>query len=240
MPGFERDNAATDTANDALGSTLAKLPQRVEAIAFDMDGLLVDSECLYRDTMIEVAGLMGHTLTPETFLTMIGTAHDAYVEIQRQTFGEAFDVAGFDDEVERRVRAVAAPLKEGVLELLGFAEALKLPCALVTNNSRDTVERVLAAHDLIDRFNVVIAGGDAAHGKPHPAPYLLAAERMAVAPAACLALEDSFNGVRAARSAGMMTVMVPDLLAPTDEMWRLCAHIATTLHDVRTLLGQTV
>jgi beta-phosphoglucomutase-like phosphatase (HAD superfamily) len=72
--------------------------------------------------------------------------------------------------------------------------------------------------------------------KPHPAPYLEAARRLDVAPTACLALEDSHNGVRAAHAAGMMTVMVPDLLDPTEEMHDLCLHIAESLHAVRALL----
>ncbi|MEO1250570.1 MAG: HAD family hydrolase, partial [Pseudomonadota bacterium] len=69
-------------------------------------------------------------------------------------------------------------------------------------------------------------------GKPNPDPFLAAAERLGVAPEDCVALEDSHNGVRAASSAGMMTVMVPDLLEPTEEMHDLCVRIAEDLHEV--------
>jgi beta-phosphoglucomutase-like phosphatase (HAD superfamily) len=78
----------------------------------------------------------------------------------------------------------------------------------------------------------VVAHGDYANGKPAPDPFLKAADRLGVAPALCLALEDSHNGVRSASAAGMMTIMVPDLIPPTDEIRDLCTHVATDLHAV--------
>ena len=89
---------------------------------------------------------------------------------------------------------------------------------------------------ILPRFHAVVAAGDYARGKPNPDPFLTAADRLGVAPEACLALEDSHNGVRAAHAAGMMTVMVPDLLPVTDEMRGLCLAIAKSLHEVRGLL----
>jgi beta-phosphoglucomutase-like phosphatase (HAD superfamily) len=73
-------------------------------------------------------------------------------------------------------------------------------------------------------------------GKPHPEPFLRAAEALGLPPEDCLALEDSHNGVRAAAAAGMMTIMVPDMLDPTEEMRSLCVRIARDLHEVRELL----
>jgi beta-phosphoglucomutase-like phosphatase (HAD superfamily) len=83
----------------------------------------------------------------------------------------------------------------------------------------------------------VVAHGDYASGKPAPDPYLKAAERLGVAPALCLALEDSHSGVRSASAAGMMAVMVPDLIPPTDEIQGLCTRVVADLHDVRRMLG---
>jgi len=91
----------------------------------------------------------------------------------------------------------------------------------------------LATTGITDRFHAIVANGDYANGKPHPEPCLTAAARLGMAPADCLALEDSHTGVRsAAAAAGMMTVMVPDLLPPTDEMRDLRIHIANDLHEV--------
>lgn len=127
-------------------------------------------------------------------------------------------------------------LKPGVLELLDTLDQLRLPRAIATSSSRQTVERHLTAHDLASRFDVIVCRGDYEAGKPAPDPFLKAAERLGVEPRLCLALEDSYNGIRSASSAGMMTIMVPDLLDPTDEIRGLCTLVAADLHEVRGLL----
>jgi beta-phosphoglucomutase-like phosphatase (HAD superfamily) len=85
----------------------------------------------------------------------------------------------------------------------------------------------------MDRFDEIICRSDYEKGKPAPDPFLKAAERLGVEPRLCLALEDSHIGVRSASAAGMMTVMVPDLLEPTDELRNLCAFVACDLQEVR-------
>ena len=94
----------------------------------------------------------------------------------------------------------------------------------------------LTAHGLVGWFHEIVGHGDYTAGKPAPDPFLKAAERLAVEPRLCLALEDSHNGVRSASSAGMMTIMVPDLLEPTDEIRGLCTFVARDLHEVRRLI----
>jgi beta-phosphoglucomutase-like phosphatase (HAD superfamily) len=98
------------------------------------------------------------------------------------------------------------------------------------------VRHHLSAYGLLDRFQAIVAQGDCVRGKPNPDPFLKAAEQLGVEPALCLALEDSYNGVHAASDAGMMTVMVPDLLAPTTAMEELCVCVAQNLHQVCTLM----
>jgi HAD superfamily hydrolase (TIGR01509 family) len=126
-------------------------------------------------------------------------------------------------------------LKAGVVELLDDLDALGLPRAIATSSTHASVERQLGG--MTGRFQAVVAHGDYARGKPSPDPFLTAAERLGVVPSACLGLEDSHNGVRAAHAAGLMTIMVPDLLEATEEMRGLCVAVAETLHDVRDLLA---
>lgn len=99
-----------------------------------------------------------------------------------------------------------------------------------------TVERHLTSHSLMDRFDEIICRGDYEKGKPAPDPFLKADERLRVEPQLCLALEDSHIGVRSAAAAGMMTVMVPDLLEPTDDVRARCLAVVADLHAVRHLL----
>src|SRR6202011_3732198 len=125
--------------------------------------------------------------------------------------------------------------KLGALELLDTLDQFGLPRAIATSSSRRTVERHLTAHNLMGRFDAIIGHGDYERGKPAPDPFLKAAERLGVEPYLCLALEDSHNGVRSASSAGMMTIMVPDLLEPTDEIRGLCSFVVRDLREVRAL-----
>ena len=105
---------------------------------------------------------------------------------------------------------------------------------LLTSSARHTVEHHLTAYNLVGRFHEIVGHGEYASGKPAPDPFLKAAERLGVEPRLCLALEDLHSGVRSASSAGMMTVMVPDLLEPTDEIRALCTFVARDLSTAAT------
>jgi HAD superfamily hydrolase (TIGR01509 family) len=128
-----------------------------------------------------------------------------------------------------------APLKPGATELMDALDDLGAPYALATSSRRPWVDRHFAAHGLADRFAAVVTRQDVENGKPDPEPYLKASALLGSAPMDVLALEDSHAGVRSAHAAGCMTVMVPDLLEPTDEQ-RAQALVVTSLHDVLRLL----
>src|SRR5215510_13607869 len=209
------------------------IPRIPEAVVFDMDGLLFDTEAIYREAMIASSLRLGFEMPDAVFLTLVGLPAEASRAQLLGHYGNDFDVdtfwvqsaSDFHKLVEGRKF-----LKTGVIELLGHLDRTGLSCAIATSSRHQDVQRNLAAHDLQERFHAVVAHGDYALGKPNPDPYLKAAERLGKSPETCLALEDSFNGVRSASAAGMMTIMVPDLIPPTDEMQRLCTFIVSSLH----------
>jgi HAD superfamily hydrolase (TIGR01509 family) len=215
------------------------LPRPLKAVVFDMDGLLIDSEQLVFRAMQETAISMGGEMPFEVFQRMVGLQHVESDLIALEHFGPQFDLeawrvgvrAYFHDEA-----AAEVALKEGVVELLDHLDVARLPRAVATSSGRDAVERHLGHHGLLDRFDAILARGDYPAPKPNPDPFLAAAKALGVLPQDCLALEDSHNGVRAAAGAGMMTIMVPDMLEPTEEMHTLCLRIARDLHEVRELL----
>jgi HAD superfamily hydrolase (TIGR01509 family) len=216
-----------------------KLPRKAHAVIFDMDGLIVDTEPLYRDAIMAAAGDGGHDMPLTLYLTMIGLSGEATRALFNERFGKGFDFDDFWTRASKRFYELAASqlrLKVGVVELLDLLDDLRLPRAIATSSHHEDVRHHLDAHGLLDRFQAVVAQGDYARGKPNPDPYLKAAERLRVEPALCLALEDSYNGVRAASNAGMMTIMVPDLQAATAEMERLCVCIAQDLRQVCALM----
>ncbi|MBZ7921104.1 HAD family phosphatase [Ensifer adhaerens] len=219
-----------------------RLPRTPQAVVFDMDGLLFDTETLARDAMMRTAPDFGYEMPVSLYLDMIGLPGDATRSVLRQHFGEAFDADKFWDRAAAHFEMLVATelrLKPGVTELVGLLEEMGLRFAIATSSRHDDVQRNLAIRALTDSFPTVVAYGDYVCGKPHPDPFVTAAKRLAVAPEFCLALEDSHNGVRSATSAGMMTVMVPDLLPPTEDVRAICVGIANSLHDVSEALKAT-
>ena len=204
-----------------------------------MDGLLVDTETVYRDVMMEVSARRGWPLPLSVFLRMVGAPREQNRKVVEEHFGLEFPFDDWFDEVGSLAHAriaVEVSLKTGVVELVDHLEALRIPRAVATSSSHHAVELQLGPSGLTRRFQTIVAAGDYVRGKPNPDPFLTAAARLGVDPAACLALEDSHNGVRAAHAAGMMTIMVPDLLEATSEMRSLCVAVEDTLHGVRALL----
>jgi HAD superfamily hydrolase (TIGR01509 family) len=217
------------------------LPRVPEAVIFDMDGLIFDTERLYQEAIMAAADEVGQPMTPEIFRAMIGRPWLRTCEVLVEHYGAAFAVDEFRAAWNRHFNVIVETrlsLKPGVIELLDHLDRLALPRAIATSSAHHTVRHHLAAHDLGERFHHVVAHGDYENGKPAPDPYLKAAAQLGIDPALCLALEDSHNGVRSAAAAGMMTVMVPDLLEATDEITGLCALIVPDLHAVLRLVSR--
>ncbi len=214
-------------------------PRLVKAVVFDMDGLLVDTEQVVFAAMQHAAGEIGGAMPFAVFQRMVGLTHAASDLILIEHFGEGFDLEAFSASVSRYFRAEQAAgiaLKAGAVEILDALDQLGLSRAIATSSSHYAVEQSLGPHGLLDRFGAFVTRDVQERSKPHPEPFLKAAAALGVDPADCLALEDSHNGVRSASAAGMMTVMVPDMLDPTEEMRTLTVRIAIDLHEVRELL----
>jgi len=210
-------------------------PRPVRAVVFDMDGLLVDTEAPVRDALMSASAAIGRELPLSVFMSMVGTTGAHSDRILVEHFGEGFELEPYLAEVRRLLEIsfdIGVPLKPGAAELLALLDEVGLPKALVTSSSRPAVDRHLPA-EVVARFSTLITSESVERGKPHPEPYLKAAAALGIAPSDCLALEDSHNGIRSAHAAGMMAVMVPDILSATEEMHEKCVAIARSLHEVR-------
>jgi HAD superfamily hydrolase (TIGR01509 family) len=214
-------------------------PRRIRAVVFDMDGVLIDSEVVFRDALIAVSAERGHAMPASLHHRLIGAPYASNIETLLTHYGAGFDAEGLFAAANTHFHQIVDPralLKAGAMELLDHLDQLGLPRAIATSSSHDSVDSHLGPSGLIARFDAIVARGDYAKGKPAPDPFLTAARRLGVDAIDCLALEDSHNGVRSAHAAGMMTIMVPDLLEPNEEMRAKCVHIVQSLHEVRRLI----
>lgn len=202
-------------------------------VVFDMDGLLLNTESLRMRALDDCARELGVSLKMDLFSALIGGATPqsrAALEVHvRDDLPKDFWTR-YRRFAEIRMEEVA-PMP-GAIALLDELAQREIPCAIATSATRASVERFCGKFDLLPRFRTIVARGDYENSKPAPDAYLAAAVGLGVAPDHCLALEDSYNGVRSAVAAGMPTIMAPDVLPATDEMRRLCIAIVSDLGEV--------
>ena len=203
-------------------------------MVFDLDGTLIDSESLVLEAYMAAARRHDVPFTHEQFLSLVGR-HRQHSEMKmREYFGETFPLEQFYASVGEHVGDRHAPLKPGVIALLDKLDLSNTPYALATSSGPGWVTKHFAAHNFADRG--VVTREDVTHGKPHPEPYLKASTILGHLPPDILAVEDSPTGVASAYAAGLMTLMIPDLIQPDDETRARVLHVGTSLEDVLELL----
>jgi len=213
----------------------------IRGLLFDMDGLVLDSECLYTRFWREAAQALGYVMTPEQSLGMrsLGKKHgQPYLE---SLFGPGIDYTTLRNKrVELMDAYVAihgiAP-KPGIYALMDCLEANHIPAAITSSSPMEAIRKHLAAANLLHRFQKLCSGHDVSSGKPAPDIYLLGAASLGLPPEDCLALEDSPTGILAAHRAGCLPVMVPDLDQPGETTIPLLYAKADSLTDIIDLIN---
>jgi len=210
---------------------------KLEAVIFDMDGLMLDTEPLYKLAWQRAAVECGHPISEELYVELIGRSRVDGERILSQTFGADFPVEEFRAACATCEAAAFAEnlpaLKPGLQGLLDLVESLRLPKAVATSTERHIAERQLRGLGLLPKFDAVATGDEVINGKPAPDLFLLAAERLGVVPSRCLVLEDSEAGVLAAHRAGMLVFCVPDIKQPSAEIEALADGKFGSLMDVQ-------
>ena len=208
----------------------------VKAVIFDMDGLLLDTEKLLVGFWVQAANEAGFPMTRENALSIRSLHRKFAVPYLQGLFGESFDYFKIRSRRMELMKEYLADhpleLKRGARELLEYLNKENMLTAVATatdyERTRDYLERV----GIFNSFNKIVCAAMVAEGKPKPDIYIYAAEQLGLDTRECAALEDSPNGVRSAAAAGCVTVMVPDLTQPDEELSGLIFAKADSLYDV--------
>lgn len=188
----------------------------IEAVVFDMDGVIVDSEQVWDDVREQLAEERGGRWHAGAQKAMMGMSSPEWSAYMHDEIGLAESPEEINDEVVRRMLEryrERLPLIDGAVEAVDrLARAFRLGVA--SSSNRPLIERVLESAGIAGRFEVVVSSEEVARGKPAPDVYLEAAAKLGVDPGRCAAVEDSSNGLRAAHAAGMRTIALPNTHYP--------------------------
>ena len=215
-------------------------------VIFDMDGVLFDSENLILQNWKEIASKHGYDVEElsQVFYSCIGTNAVVTKEIVCDHYGEEFPYEEFRTQSARlfkeKVQKYGMPIKPGVKELLILLKENGAKIGLASSTRKCLVEEELTEAGIREYFQVVVGGDMVEHSKPEPDVFLKCAQELSVDPKDVYIIEDSYNGIRAAKKAGATAIMVPDLIMPDEEMKHLSDHIMTTLSEVREWMEKNV
>jgi len=187
-----------------------------------MDGVIFNTEVLARRLWREVFKEYGYGFSDTTYKKLIGRSMPAAYRILSEEYGSELpikEMAKKQDILWQEATAEAAEKKEGIHEVLEYLQSRGIPCAVGSSTNHVEVEKRLEQNGLRDYFDVVVGGDYVENAKPAPDIFLKCAEYLGVDPRNCLVIEDSVNGLRAAKAAGMQAVLIPDLI-PFDEIDR--------------------
>lgn len=213
-----------------------KLFDELELFLFDMDGLLFDTESIYIDYGKNLAREMGYEISDELIEKTTGVTNKLSKELFLKELGNDFKYDEFTINIVNYVIEQAnlgnIPLMKGAKEILQFLKENNKKIALGTSADLKMAQKLLKSKDLEKYFECLVTSDDVKIGKPNPEVFLKGAKNLNVLPNKTMVFEDSFNGIRAAHSAGMYPVMIPDKLYPTQEIEKIIFKKFDSLLDV--------
>ena len=216
----------------------------VTAVVFDMDGVLYDTESISMQSWREAGKQMSVPDVGQTVLDCMGMNRKGMFEYFYVKYGPDFPVEAFLDRTRalsvEAIRRNGLPVMKGAKEVLAFLNHQGYPLALASSTRQKTVLAHLEETGMRHFFRAVVCGDMVENSKPAPDIYELACKRLGTEPAKTVAVEDSFNGIRSAHAAGMLPLMVPDMMAPTPEIEALLWKKCTSLFEVIRLFGGKV
>jgi HAD superfamily hydrolase (TIGR01509 family) len=212
----------------------------VEAVVFDMDGLMLDTEPIYKTAWQAGCRELGYHLNDATYTQLVGRPTIACEQVLLQTFGRGFPLEDFrklwPSIWQAEVYRHGIQQKPGLSALLAFLRSRNMATAVATSSEAEFTDFSLNRAGLSGSFHAIVTGDQIERGKPAPDIYLAAAAKLAVRPDRCVALEDSEAGAVAASTAGMVTLLVPDWVAPSSVARQAATEIFPSLVEAHTYI----
>ena len=207
----------------------------IEAVVFDLDGVIVDTEQVWDDVREQLVRERGGRWHGDAQAAMMGMSSPEWSRYLHDELGLADSPQELNDEVVRRMLEryrEELPLIDGAVEAVRRLAA-EFPLAVASSSNRPLIEAVLDGAGIADLFTAVVSSEEVARGKPAPDVYLEAAGRLGVEPAHCAAVEDSSNGIRSAHAAGMRVLALPNAhYPPAADALELAAVVVHSPHEL--------
>ena len=210
--------------------------QKIAAVIYDMDGVLIDSEPLWQEAEKEVFATVGLNLSTSDCLQTKGMRIDEVVNYWYSRhpwsgMSQSKIVASILDRLIALIHSKGNPLP-GVIHSIEYFKSRKIPMAIATSSPVRVMTAVLEKLELRNKFDVLCSAENEAHGKPHPAVYLTTAKQLSVSPKNCLVIEDSISGMHAALAANMNVIVIPEKNERHLSVWQQADHHLTSLVDI--------
>lgn len=198
---------------------------------FDMDGLLLDTERIYRDSWEIVAGKFGVAHKEQFPKAVCGTSGESMVAVVKEYYPQV-DSQVFIEACKQLVKESVqkfVPEKPGIHEILHYFKQNGVKIAVASSSEAEVIKHNLEKVGVLDQFDALVSGQQVEHGKPAPDIFLEAARQIGCEPGDCYVFEDGRNGIKAGVAAGCTTIMIPDLTEPDDELEEICTGIYSSL-----------
>lgn len=211
-----------------------------DALLFDLDGLLVDTERYSKQAFEETANDFKLGDQTDFFLSLVGTNEETHANRMQETLGHLIDVIAFRknwiDRFHQHLDENSISALPGVIDVLTFARDAKIKCAVATSSGTDAAAGKIDEAGLSEFFITVTCGDQVQNSKPFPEIYLKAGASVNADMSRSVGLEDSANGVKAAHAAGLSVVQVPNLVPPSIELLTIGHTVCKDMYEVLALL----